>query len=48
MKTQKEIIKNIIEILQNRNKEIIAKQKEKSINQEYQKFMQDRKIKHIK
>ena len=49
MRTQKEkeILLNIIEMLNNRNKEIIAKEKEKSINQEYQKFMQDRKIKHI-
>ena len=50
MRIQKEkaILLNIIEMLNNRNKEIIAKTKEKAINQEYLKFMQDRKIKHIK
>jgi hypothetical protein len=47
MKSEKEILLNIIEMLNNRNKEIKEKEKEKATNQEYLKFMQDRKIKQI-
>jgi len=45
MQTEKEDIKKFIELLQKRNNAIIEKEKEKSINQEYNKFMQNRKIK---
>jgi hypothetical protein len=47
MKSEKEILLNIIEMLNNRNKEIDNRIKDNSINKEYIKFMQDRKIKQI-